>query len=265
MKPKIAIFSLTGCEGCSLAILELEDQLLDLLGAVEIVNFREGMTERAWDIDVGFVDGAVSTPQDEEEVRHFRDHCKTLVAIGSCACLGGINTLKHYQPGGATRGERTAQPGGANGNVAEYRRYVYGDRAEWFPTTPARPISAVVTVDYQLPGCPMVKEEFVELVKCLLIGKPFHLPETAVCVECKRRGSRCLYESGIICFGPVTRAGCNAICPAYGSKCEGCRGLVSAEAIAAAGINLREQYRVDLDEALAELRLYGAFQEVKLP
>ena len=247
MKPRIAIFSLTGCEGCSLAILELEDQLLDILGAVDIVNFREGMTERSWDIDIGFVDGAVSTPEDEKEVKEFRAHSKVLVGIGACACLGGLNTLKNYQP------------------MEEYRSYVYGEKADWFPTIDAKPISAVVEVDYELPGCPMVKEEFLRFVKCMLAGKTFHLPDHAVCVECKKQGSLCLYEKGIICLGPVTRAGCDAICPAFGSKCEGCRGIVGDDALAAAGVNLREQYDVPLEQVLADMRLHGAYQESSLP
>lgn len=247
MKPKIAIFSLTSCEGCSLAILELEDQLLDILGAVEIVNFREGMTERAWDIDIAFVDGAVSTPADVEEIKHIRACSKAVVAIGACACMGGLNTLKNHQP------------------KSEYREYVYGDKAEWFPTLKAQPISDVIDVDYTLPGCPMIKEEFLELVKCVLAGRQFKLPDTAVCVECKRRGVLCLYEKGIICLGPVTRAGCDAICPAFGSKCEGCRGRVHDEALRAAGVNLREGYDVALEDVLADFRLFGAYQESDLP
>jgi coenzyme F420-reducing hydrogenase gamma subunit len=247
MKPRIAIFSLTGCEGCSLAILELERELLDLLGAVEVVNFREGMTERSWDIDVGFVDGACSTPADIEEVKHFRESSGILVAIGSCACLGGLNTLKNYQ------------------DEAEYRKYVYGDGAEHFPTIPAQPISNFVKVDYELPGCPMNNREFLRLVTCVLSGQPFHLPDAAVCTECKRQGNLCLYEKGIICLGPITRAGCEAICPSYGSKCEGCRGLVDEEALRAAGVNLREQYDVSLEDVLADLRFYGAYQEKALP
>lgn len=242
-KPRVAVFSLTGCEGCSLAILELEDQLLNILGAIEIVNFREAMTERSWDIDIGFVDGAVSTPEDAEEIKRFREACGTLVAIGACACLGGINTLKNHQ------GEDS------------YRRYVYGDRAKWFATQEAKPISAFVKVDYELPGCPMVKEEFLRLVKCLLVGRPFRLPEYAVCVECKKRGNPCLYEKGIVCLGPITRAGCDAICPSFGSKCEACRGILSAEALRAAGLNLQERYGVPLEQVLGDLRLYGAYQE----
>ncbi|UCE59720.1 MAG: hypothetical protein JSU63_20040 [Phycisphaerales bacterium] len=247
MKPRIAIFSLTSCEGCSLAILELEDCLLDILGAVEIVNFREGMTERSWDIDIGFVDGAVSTPEDMKEIEHFRECSKVLVAIGACATHGGLNTLKNYQ------------------DESDYRKYVYGDQAARFPTIPAQPLSGVVDVDYQLPGCPMVKEEFLEFVKVVLTGRTWHLPEDPVCVECKRNGTLCLYEKGIMCLGPVTRAGCNAICPSYGAKCEGCRGVVHDEALKAAGINLREQYDVDLQDVLADLRMFGAYQEKTLP
>jgi coenzyme F420-reducing hydrogenase gamma subunit len=246
-KPRIAIFSLTGCEGCSLAILELEEQLLQLLGAADIVNFREGMTERDWDIDIGFVDGAVSTPHDEENVRRYRASCKTLVAAGACACLGGVNTLKHHQP------------------ADEYREWVYGDRALMFPTAEARPVSAVVPVEYELPGCPMVKEEFLRFLLCLLNGRPFHLPTYAVCVECKRRGTLCQYEKGEICLGPVTRAGCNAICPYYGAKCEGCRGILSEEALAALGRNVHEQYDVPAEEVIASLRLYGAHQKGHIP
>lgn len=247
MKPRIAIFSLTGCEGCSLAILELENELLDLLATVEIVNFREAMTERDWNIDIGFVDGAVSTPEDEKELRHFREHCRTLVALGACACLGGINTLKNHQ------------------EPEEYRRYVYGARAEWFPTTEARPISAVVKVDYELPGCPIHGPEFLRLVKHVLADRPFRLPDYAVCVECKRRGNLCVYERGQICLGPLTRAGCEAICPSYGSHCEGCRGLLGHEQLAAASINLRETWHLSPEQILSELRLFGAYQGKELP
>lgn len=246
-KPRVAVFSLTGCEGCSLAILELEDQLLDILGAVEIVNFREAMTERSWDIDIGLVDGAVSTPEDEAEIKRFREACSILVGIGACACLGGINTLKNHQP------------------EDQYRRYVYGESAEWFATQAAKPISAFVKVDYELHGCPMVKEEFLKLLKCLLIGRPFKAPNYAVCVECKKRGNPCLYEQGIVCLGPLTRAGCDAICPTFGSRCEACRGILGKDAVHAAGINLQERYGVTLEDVLGDLRLYGAYQEETIP
>lgn len=247
MKPRIAVFSLTGCEGCSLAILELEDQLLELLDAVDVVNFREAMTERDWDIDIGFVDGAVSTPSDEEEVKHFRAKCTTLVAIGACACLGGINTLKNRQ------------------EAENYRQYVYGDRYRWFPTTDARPVSAVVKVDFELPGCPIDRYEFLRLVGRALAGRMFHLPDYPVCVECKKRGNLCLYAKGIMCLGPLTRAGCSAICPTFGAKCEGCRGILGPDSLKAAAINFPDHYGVAIDDVLHDLRLYGAHQGGTLP
>jgi len=247
MKPRIGVFSLTSCEGCSLAILELEDQLLDILGAVEVVNFREGMTERSWEVDVGFVDGAVSTPEDEREAKHLRESCRTLVAIGACACLGGVNTLKNRQ------------------EEKDYRAYVYGDRAAWFETQPARPLSAVVKVDFELPGCPMVKEEFLRFVQCALSGRSFQLPDYAVCVDCKKKGNLCLYEKGVFCLGPVTRAGCEAICPSFGSRCEACRGVLGEQALVTAGVNLRESYGVALEDVLADVQRYGAFQGNTLP
>ncbi|MFO0840167.1 MAG: NADH:ubiquinone oxidoreductase [Phycisphaerae bacterium] len=247
VKPTVAVFSLTSCEGCSLSILELEDELLDILGRFEIVNFREAMSERSWEIDVGFVDGAVSTPDDENEIRHFRECCKTLVAIGACACLGGVNSLKHHQP------------------ADEYPRYVYGERADWFPTGDARPLSSLVKVDYEIPGCPINRAEFLRFLKCLLAGRPFRLPTDPVCVECKARGNLCLYEQGEICLGPVTRAGCEAICPSFGAPCEACRGTLGDESLTAAAVNMRQNYQVPMDEVLRRFRTYGAFQGKHLP
>jgi hypothetical protein len=118
---------------------------------------------------------------------------------------------------------------------------VYGDKAIHFPTLDARPLSAVVKVDYELPGCPMVREEFLRFVKCVLSGRAFHLPTYPVCVDCKKHEYRCLYDVGQICLGPITRAGCAAICPQYGSKCEGCRGILGDEALKAFARNMHEQ------------------------
>lgn len=246
-KPRVGVFSLTGCEGCSLAILELESELFEILQAVEIVNYREASSRREFDIDLAFVDGAISTPHDEEQARGIRARCRTLVAIGACACLGGINTLKNYE------GSEHA------------RLYVYGGKAPQFPTTDARPLRDVVRVDYELPGCPMVKEEFLRFTKCALTGRPFVLPNYPVCVECKRRGTLCMYERGEFCLGPVTRAGCNAICPRYGAKCDACRGVLGDESLAALAQNLRQHYDVPLERVLESLRRYGAHRKDTLP
>lgn len=246
-KPRIAVFSLTGCEGCSLTILEQEDELLALLGAVEIVNFREMKSGAEFDIDIGFVDGAVSTPHDAAEARHFRKCCRILVAIGACACLGGVNTMKHQT------------------TEHEYRQYVYGDRALHFPTADARPLASVVRVDYELPGCPMIGAEFLQFVRRALSGRPFRLPTFPVCVECKQRGNLCLYEKGEVCLGPMTRGGCAAICTTYGARCEGCRGLLGDDALRTFAGNAAAIHGTSIDRILERLRLFGTFQGEQIP
>ncbi|MBL8879533.1 MAG: hypothetical protein JNG88_10475 [Phycisphaerales bacterium] len=246
-RPRIGIFSLTSCEGCSLTILEQEDELLSLLGAIDIVDFREAKSGADGEVDIAFVDGAVSSPHDVARVRQIRKNARILVAIGACACLGGVNTLKHAQ------------------SEHDYRQFVYGDRAPQFPTGDARPLSAVVRVDYELPGCPMVGAEFLRFVRCVLSGRPFRLPNDAVCVECKRRGTLCLYEKGETCLGPVTRGGCAAICPAYGARCEGCRGLLGNEQLRIFARNCLQLHGTPLAEILDRLRLFGVFQGETLP
>lgn len=246
-RPRIGVFSLTSCEGCSLTILEQEAELLALLRATEIVNFREARSGAEGDIDIAFVDGAVSTPHDVAQVRQIRKSARILVAIGACACLGGVNTLKHGR------------------SEHEYRQYVYGDRALCFPSSDARPLSTVVRVDYELPGCPMVGSEFLRFVRCALAGRPFRLPTYPVCVECKQRGTLCMYEKGETCLGPITRGGCAAICPAYGARCEGCRGLLGDEPLRIFARNCAEQHGTPLAAILDRLRLFGAFQREALP
>jgi len=208
MKPRIGIFSFTCCEGCSLAILECEDQLLDIVGAVDIVNFREGMTEKSEDVDIAFVDGSLSTHHDVDEMKRIRGFSKVVVAIGACAHTGGVNAMKNDL------------------DLAAAKRLVYGEQSEHFDSIPARPLSAEVKVDYALPGCPMDRTEFLRLVKEVLMGKEFRLPDYPVCVECRTKGTVCLWEQGLDCMGVVARAGCGAICPSFNDPCEACRGFV---------------------------------------
>jgi len=238
-KVKIAVFSLTGCEGCSLQILNCEDEIVDLLGHVEIVNFREAMTERSDDYQIAFIDGAVSTPRDVEEVKHWRQVAQLLVPIGACACTGGVNALKNLM------------------NLSEAKKIVYGDGAKYFETIEAQPVSAIVPVDYEIPGCPISSEEFVEVVKALLTGKKPPIPDYPVCVECKLRGTVCMYHRNEVCLGPIARGGCKAICPAYGGRCVACRGLVSEPNLDAAKEVLAE-HGMTVHQLLEEFKLYNA-------
>ena len=146
--------------------------------------------------------------QDEERLHRIREQAGLVVALGACAHIAGVNALKNLHP------------------LEDVRRWVYGDKADWYDTYAARPISAMIEVDAVIPGCPIDQEEFVRVVKAVLVGKKPPIPDYPVCVECKKKGNVCVYELGRTCLGPITRAGCDAICPSYGAGCEGCRGLI---------------------------------------
>jgi coenzyme F420-reducing hydrogenase gamma subunit len=206
-KPKVAFFDFAGCEGDQLQVANLEEKLLDLLQHIDLVAFREVMTEASDDYDIAFVEGSITRPEDAERVRGIREKAKVLVAIGACATIGGINCLKNFM------------------DDAAYRQVVYGDRARWFSTYAARPVREVVPVDLEIHGCPIDKDEFLRMVKELLLGRAPWQPDYPVCMECKRAGNICNFERGRACLGMITRAGCGAACVTEGSYCWGCRGL----------------------------------------
>jgi coenzyme F420-reducing hydrogenase gamma subunit len=242
-KPKIAVFSLTSCEGCSLQILNCEDELPELLNHVEIVNFREAASNRSDDYDIAFVDGAVSTPSDETEIREIRSHAKVLVAIGACACTGGLNVMKNFK------------------GLDYCLNKVYGDKAKVFKTIDAQPIDAVVKVEVKIHGCPMPKEEFLEVVKAVLSGRRPRIPNFPVCVECKLKGNVCLWRKNKSCLGVVARAGCGAICPTYLKGCEACRGLID-EPNHNACKEIMTEYGLTMDQIMKEFQLYNGFYPV---
>jgi len=208
-KPKVAFFDFASCEGCQLTVVDSLQTHLDLLDAVEIVNFREGMTEKGQDYQIAFIEGSCTRESDEERLFKIRDQADVVVALGACAHTGCVNALKNIQP-----------------SLDDVRQYVYGDKADWYETYPARPISAVIDIEAFIPGCPIDREEFVKVVKNMLLGKRPGIPDYPVCVECKLKENECLLLAGKPCLGPITRAGCDAICPTYGDGCEGCRGLI---------------------------------------
>ena len=209
MKPKVAFFDFTSCEGCQLTVVDSLQTHLDLLNAVEIVQFREAISERGEDYVVAFIEGSCTRESDEVRLKKIREQAALVVALGACAHLGGVNAIKNLSP------------------VENVRQYVYGDKYEWFATYAARPISAVIKVDAFIPGCPIDREEFIQVVKAVLLGKKLPIPDYPMCVECKLKENVCLYDKGGVCAGPVTRAGCGAICPTYSDGCEGCRGMIS--------------------------------------
>jgi sulfhydrogenase subunit delta len=243
MKPKIAFFDFACCEGCQLQVVNLEAEMLDVVGAVDIVQFREAMTEKSDDYAIAFVEGSITREKDIPRLKKIREQAAVLVALGACATIGGVNCLKNFQPSD------------------EVRKYVYGDKAEWYETFAARPIDAVVPVDYYIHGCPMHKVEFLKVVKALLLGKKPEIPTYPVCVECKRAGNVCVFELGQKCLGPVTRAGCGAWCPAYRDNCVGCQGLVP-DPNTNAEKGVLEKYGLTVEQAVGQFRVFLGYSEV---
>ena len=244
MKPKVAFFDFTSCEGCQLDALDLEaPELLALLSAVEIVEFREIKTERSDVYDVAFIEGSISRESEIPRLKSIRERAKVLVALGACACIGGINCLKNHLP------------------MAEALQVVYGDAAGYYDTIPARPLSAVVPVDYYVRGCPAQPAELVKVTKALLLGKKPDIPSYPVCVECKTAGNICVFEEGRTCLGPVIRAGCNAICITSGRQCWGCRGLVDEPNVESEKAIL-EKYGLTVAEIVEKFSIYSTYSEV---
>jgi coenzyme F420-reducing hydrogenase gamma subunit len=209
VKPKIAFFDFSSCEGCQLTVVDSLQTHLDLLDAVEIVNFREAISDRGQDYAIAFVEGSCTRESDEARLHQIREQADLVVALGACAHLGGVNAIKNIFP------------------LAEVRDYVYGDKSAWYDTYATRPISEVIEVDAVLPGCPIDREEFISFVKQMLQGRMPQLTENPVCVECRLKENTCVWTLGQVCLGPIARAGCGAICPTNGLGCEGCRGLTS--------------------------------------
>ncbi|MGA1873829.1 MAG: NADH:ubiquinone oxidoreductase [Thermoplasmatota archaeon] len=242
MKPRVAFFDFASCEGCQLQVVNLEEKVLDLVEVVEIVSFREAMKEHSDDYDIAFIEGSIQRPMDEERLKRIRKNAKILVALGACACIGGVNRLRNQWP------------------VEEVKEEVYKDAKiegnRLFEVFPTKSVDEVVDVDFHIPGCPIDRNEFVKVVSQLAIGRKPKLPEYPVCVECKKNENICVFELGKYCLGPVTRAGCNAICPSFQDGCEGCRGFLEDPKMDAHKDVLRK-YGITLDEMMKRFNMFN--------
>ena len=236
-RPKVAFFDFSSCEGCQLTVVDALQTHLDLLEAVEIVQFREAMSECSDDYLVAFVEGSITRQKDEPRLKQIRERAKIVVALGACAHIGGVNTIRNRM------------------NPVEVRRLVYGRNGNQVETAQARPLEDVIQVDAFIPGCPIDRGEFVAAVKALLQGRLPSIPQHPLCVECKLNENPCVYHRGGVCLGPITRAGCGAICPTYGSGCEGCRGLVPEPNLSSLH-ELLAEHGLAPDQARASLDLF---------
>ena len=207
-KPRLSVWKFASCDGCQLTLLDCEDELLAIAGVVELAYFPEASRAVArGPYDVSLVEGSVTTPHDAQRIQQIRRRSKRLVAIGACATAGGIQALRNFH------------------NVLKFASSVY-PRPEYLETlATSTPIADHVPVDLELRGCPISKSQLLEALSAVLHGRKPNLPTFSVCLECKRRGIPCVMVSrGIPCLGPVTQAGCGAICPAYQRGCYGCFG-----------------------------------------
>ena len=205
-RPRVAFFEMSSCEGCQLQIVNNEASLLDFLSLVEVVNFREVMTEKNDDYEIAFVEGSVTRADEENRLKTIRSTAKLLVAFGSCACFGGVNQLKNRFK-----------------NPSWVMKQVYGSHS-LETNNEAKPLEAFVNVDLTIFGCPVKKEEVEKIVTCIALGKSIVQPKYPVCMECKVNENICLFDLGEPCLGPITRGGCDSWCPNNRSGCWGCRG-----------------------------------------
>lgn len=217
-KPRLAVWKFASCDGCQLTLLDCEDELLAIAAALDIAYFPEAQHSRiAGRYDLSLVEGSITTPADAERILDVRRRSRTLVTIGACATAGGIQALRNFV------------------DVAEWNRIVYA-RPEYVRTlATSTAIADHVPVDFELRGCPIDKHQLLEVITAFLAGRRPAIPRDSVCTECKRGDTVCvLVARGQPCLGPVTQAGCGALCPRYARACYGCFGpqeTVNAEAM----------------------------------
>jgi coenzyme F420-reducing hydrogenase gamma subunit len=209
--PTLAVWKFASCDGCQLTLLDCEDELLTLASRVRFAAFTEASSEvRPGPYDLSLVEGSITTAHDAERIRQVREQSRFLVTIGACATSGGIQALRNFA------------------DVTEFRAAVYASPQYIDTLATSTPVSAHVPVDFELRGCPIDKGQLLELITALLAGRKPDIPDASVCTECKRRGLTCvMVADGTPCLGPVTQAGCGALCPAVRRGCYGCFGPVT--------------------------------------
>jgi coenzyme F420-reducing hydrogenase gamma subunit len=230
-RPKLAVWKFASCDGCQLSLLDCEDELLAIADAVEIAYFLEAsskVTEGPYDLSI--VEGSITTETDRQRIHDVRMQSRHLITIGACATSGGIQALRNFA------------------DIDEYVAAVYA-KPEYIDTlATSTPISDHVPVDFELRGCPINKVQLIEVITAFLANRRPNIPTHSVCVECKLRHNSCIMVThGIPCLGPVTHAGCNAICPSYNRGCYGCYGPMEAPNMAAMTKLLLDQGMATID------------------
>ena len=241
-RPSVAVFKFASCDGCQLSLLDAEDELLGVAQAVDIVYFPEATSIMLkGPYDIGLVEGSITTHHDAERIQQVRRLCRTLVTIGACATSGGIQALRNWK------------------EVSGMVRMVYSNPDFIRTLKMSTPVAEHVPVDFELRGCPINKHQLIELVSAMIAGRKPNIPTYSVCLECKRRANICVAVArGAACMGPVTQAGCGALCPSFDRGCYGCFGPMESSNTA----SLTEQFRVlgrADDDIVRAFRSYSAW------
>jgi coenzyme F420-reducing hydrogenase gamma subunit len=238
-KPRLAVWKFASCDGCQLSLLDCEDELLAVAGAIDIAYFPEATRgEISGRYDVSLIEGSVTTAHDAERIKDVRERSRVLITIGACATAGGIQALKNFA------------------DVKEYIPMVYAHPEYIHTLATSTAIADHVKVDFELRGCPINKKQLVELVSALVAGRKPVTPPHSVCVECKLKGNLCVMVAhGTPCLGPVTHAGCDALCPSYNRGCFGCYGPMETPNTRALSRQLAE---LGMDEEALK-RVYSTF------
>jgi coenzyme F420-reducing hydrogenase gamma subunit len=241
-RPRIAVFKFASCDGCQLSLLDAEDELLEIVAAVDVAYLPEASrTMLKGPYDIGFVEGSVTTHQDAQRIQEVRRQCKTLITIGACATAGGIQALRNWK------------------DVDEFVRVVYATPQFISTLKLSTPIAEHVPVDFELRGCPINKYHLIELITATLAGRKPNIPTYSVCIDCKRKANVCITVArGITCLGPVTQAGCGALCPSYDRGCYGCYGPMETPNTASLTNQLRILGQTD-DQNVRAFRGFNAW------
>lgn len=209
-KPSVAVYKFSSCDGCQLSLLNLEDEILDLAGTVEIAFFLEATSKISpGPYDIAIIEGSISTPHEAARIVDIRQQASVVVALGTCATSGGIQALRNFA------------------SVDDYAMMVY-QHPEFLDTLEtSTPISEHIKIDLELWGCPVNKYQVIDVIASLLQNRRPSIPNYSVCLDCKRDGNVCVMVAyGTPCLGPATRSGCGALCPANGRGCYGCFGPI---------------------------------------
>jgi len=238
-KPRLAVWKFASCDGCQLTLLDCEDELLAIAAAIDIAYFREANQAAVKGrYDLSLVEGSITTAHDAERIREIRARSRRLVTIGACATAGGIQALRNFA------------------DVKEYTAAVYAHPEYIRTLSTSTAIADHVPVDFELRGCPINKRQLLEVLSAFLAGRRPSIPPHSVCIECKMKGNVCvMVAQGTPCLGPVTHAGCGALCPSYDRGCYGCYGPMET----ANSLSLSRQLRaLGMDER-ALRRVYRTF------